>query len=71
MARLVAMTWCEGYKEGLTVNHINGNPMDNRAENLEWITRAENIRHGFKVGLYKNWHPIQENIIRKRAIPDG
>ncbi len=68
VARLVAMTWCEGYKEGLTVNHINGNTIDNRAENLEWITRSENIRHAFNTGLYKNWHPIQENINRKRGM---
>lgn len=54
VARLVAMTWCDGYREGMTVNHINGNPLDNRAENLEWITLGENIQKGFKTGLYSN-----------------
>ena len=51
-ARLVAMAFCPGYREGLTVNHINGNPIDNRPENLEWITLKENIQHGFQHGLY-------------------
>lgn len=54
VSRLVAMTWCEGYTDGMTVNHINGNPLDNRAENLEWITLGENIKKGFAEGLYSN-----------------
>lgn len=52
VSRLVASTWCDGYKEGFTVNHINGNPLDNRAENLEWLSHGDNIRHGFANGLY-------------------
>ena len=67
VSRLVAITWCDGYLQGLTVNHKNGNPLDNSADNLEWLTRAENIKHGFREGLYKNWMPIQENICRKRG----
>ena len=67
VARLVALTWCKGYSEGLTVNHKDGDPLNNSAENLEWISRAANIQHGFKAGLYKNWLPIQENIRRKQS----
>lgn len=44
IARLVAMTWCEGYKKGLTVDHFDGNTLNNRADNLEWVTLKENIR---------------------------
>ena len=51
VSRLVAMTWCKGYKPGLTVNHIDGNPQNNCAENLEWVTLEENIRHAFRTGL--------------------
>lgn len=54
VSRLVAMAWCEGYREGMTVNHINGNPLDNRAENLEWVSLRENIVKGFKEGLYSS-----------------
>ena len=49
--RLVAMAFVNGYAEGLTVNHINGNKLDNRPENLEWITRSDNTKHEWETGL--------------------
>ena len=52
VSRLVAMAWCGGYQEGMTVNHIDGNPENNCSENLEWVNLADNIRHGFDNGLY-------------------
>lgn len=52
VARLVAFTWVDGYQPGFTVNHKNGNRYDNNIENLEWLSLADNIRHGFNTGLY-------------------
>ena len=52
VSRLIAKTWCAGYGDGLTVNHIDGNPMNNHADNLDCVTLSENIRHGFETGLY-------------------
>lgn len=39
--------------DNYTCNHINGNMLDNRVTNLEWITRAENTQHATKFGLQK------------------
>ncbi len=36
----------------LEVNHINGNKEDNRLMNLEYVTRSENMRHAFALGIY-------------------
>ena len=47
--RLVALEFCQPSSEGLVVNHKNGNRQDNRAENLEWVTSAENNLHAFRV----------------------
>lgn len=49
--RLVAMAFCDGYDPSLTVNHKDGDKENNRPENLEWITKQENSRHEWDIGL--------------------
>ena len=60
--RLVALAFCEGFEEKLTVNHIDGNKHNNVALNLEWVNHKNNTRHAYRLGLRKNNH-------RKPIIP--
>jgi len=49
--RLVASHFVEGENDGLVVNHVDGCKTNNSAENLEWVTRSENDKHAFRLGL--------------------
>ena len=44
--RLVARAFVDGYDKGLVVNHKDENKVNNRAENLEWISYRENTMYG-------------------------
>jgi hypothetical protein len=58
VARLVALTFLGEPPEGFTVNHKDGNRMNNHIDNLEWLSRGDNIRHGFENGLYHHQKQI-------------
>ena len=52
--RLVAEAFCEKPAGKEYVNHKDGNPGNNRADNLEWVTNRENLIHASKMGLLTN-----------------
>lgn len=51
VARLVAMSFCDGYSEGMAVNHIDGIKTHDYSNNLEWVTSSENNNHAVRTGL--------------------
>lgn len=55
----------DGYKEGLVVNHKDGNKLNNNASNLEWVTSSYNNKHAFDIGLKRKG--VHENC-RKACI---
>lgn len=46
--RLVAERFCPNPDQKRCVNHRNGDKLDNRAENLEWVTHGENHLHAYR-----------------------
>lgn len=69
VARLIATTFLEDLIETkMTVNHKNGDRLDNRVENLEWMTRADNIRYGFEYNQYPQRKIGKSYLIKQRRI---
>lgn len=62
---MVARAFCEGYQEGLTVNHKDGDKLNNNSNNLEWITSYDNMKHARTV-LGKSNYGIN-NINHKKV----
>ena len=54
--RLVATTFVDGDSK-LTVNHIDGNKLNNHFSNLEFITRSENTKHAHRIGIVGKPNP--------------
>ena len=50
LSRIVAFSFVDGYdEEHNTVNHKDGNINNNNADNLEWVSQAENNLHAYRV----------------------
>lgn len=70
--RLVALAFVQGYFEGADVNHKDCNRQNNRADNLEWVTRRENLLYdnGCNVTAMEQIHKSQRKPIIQMTL-DG
>ena len=51
--RLVASAFCNHPIGKDYVNHMDGNYLNNKSENLEWVSNRENVRHAIVKGLHR------------------
>ena len=59
--KLVAAAFVPNHMNKPQVNHRNGNKLDNRPKNLEWVTHAENIQHAHDLRLIPR--PSERKVI--------
>lgn len=64
--RLVAIAF-HGMPSGLVVNHKDGNKLNNRADNLEWISQSDNHKHAYATGLRKPYDRRREGYVHPRV----
>jgi hypothetical protein len=50
--RIVSRFYLGDLPKGLCVNHKDGNKLNNKPDNLEYITIAENIKHSIAMGMH-------------------
>ena len=58
----VAFMFVDGYEDGLQVNHIDGNKLNNDSTNLEWVTASANVKHAFEIGLNA---PVNKKMVKQ------
>jgi|LGOV01.1.fsa_nt_gb hypothetical protein len=66
--RLVAITFIPNQLNKSQVNHIDGNKLNNRITNLEWVTQSENMLHAYKNNLNKNTTKKQVQMLSLDGI---
>lgn len=68
--REVAKAFIPNTENKYTVNHIDGNKLNNRADNLEWMTYAENTKHAAKLGLLDKGVEVHTAKLDEKSVKE-
>lgn len=68
--RLVALAFIPNPENKSDVNHKDGNKQNPHVDNLEWMTRRENIMHGRATGLITSKSGKDHHNYGKRLSPE-
>lgn len=68
--RLVALVFIDNPNDYKIINHIDGKPLNNCVDNLEWCTQKHNVNHCFKVLGFKgsNYKKYRKNSNNHKPI---
>jgi len=69
--QLVATSFIGPYPDGMEVNHIDGDKSNNHRDNLEYVTKSDNLKHSFRTDLRSlRGNNSTHNILVEKDIPE-
>jgi hypothetical protein len=71
--RIVATNFIDNSNNLPEVNHIDGNKLNNNLYNLEWVSKSENGKHAWNIGLQKRTYQKCSmcGLERKKGMKHG
>lgn len=71
VARLVATCFIDNVDNKPTVNHIDGDKLNDNVSNLEWSTYSENTQHAYDCGLARNTSGYEDSQSKAVSMFDN